>query len=263
MTTQIIPISATNDQNAISDRYTQKRLSWFPVIVFLPWRFLFALLAKSIMVGVLWIRGVPDPWQASYGWWMVYGTLTDIACLVVLFVLTRHEGIRVLDLLGVDRERFGKQIRYFPGYFLAFMVPVILTSVISGLFYGSGFPPQVAAVQVPLWAKIYSVAIWPVIWCFTEDIVYLGYLLPRMEVLTKRTWLAALIVVLFWAGQHLVIPFIPDVRYLISRFLTALVTVGGLTLIFLLWGRRMVPTIGVHWVSDFLSAFLANCLPRG
>ncbi len=59
--------------------------------------------------------------------------------------------------------------------------------------------------------------------------MYLGYLLQRMAVLTKRTCQAALIVVLFWGVQHFVIPFIPDTKYLISRFLTALVTVGGLT----------------------------------
>jgi len=100
-------------------------------------------------------------------------------------------------------------------------------------------------------------------WCFTEDMVYLGYLMPRMEALTKRTWQAALIVVLFWGRQHLAIPFIPDASCLISRFLTALVTAGGLTLIFLRWGRRMVPTISVHWVNDLLSAILANFLAHG
>ncbi len=80
---------------------------------------------------------------------MVYGTLTDIACLAVLGWFTRCEDNRIFDLLGLDRESFSKQIRYFPGYFLAFLVPLVLTFILSGLFYSSQLPPQVAAVHVP------------------------------------------------------------------------------------------------------------------
>ena len=110
---------------------------------------------------------------------------------------------------------------------------------------------------------MYSVVVWPVIWGFTEEVEYLGYLLPRMEVLTKRVWLAGVIVVLFWGIQHFVIPFIPDGKYLISRYIIATVTVGGLTLIFLLWGKRMIPAIIVHYLSDFGTALLVAFLLHG
>jgi membrane protease YdiL (CAAX protease family) len=256
------PVVGINAPQAIARRYSEKRLSWVPVFAFLPARFFLALLAEALTAAFFWLRGVHDPWQASYGWWMVYSTLTDIGCLVLLFWLTRREGIGIFDLLGLDRESFGRQLRSFPIYFLLFLVPVALTFVISGLFYGSQLTPQVAVINVPLWAKLYSVVVWPIIWCFTEDVVYLGYLLPRIEAQTRQVWLAALVVVLFWGVQHFVIPFIPDATYLISRFVTALVTVGGLTMIFTLRGRRMIPAIGVHSVTDILSALLANFLAR-
>jgi membrane protease YdiL (CAAX protease family) len=251
-------VAGLNTPHVIARRYAERSLSWAPVMAFLPARFVLVFLAEAVTAALLWLRGVPDPWQASYGWWMVYGTLTDIGCLVLLTRLTRREAMGIVDLLGLDSERLGKQLRYFPGYLVAFFVPVVLTFVISGLFYGSELPPQVAAIHVPFWAKGYSVVIWPVIWCFTEDVVYVGYLLPRLEARTKQPWFAVCVVVLFWGIQHVVIPFIPDARYLLSRFITALVTVGGLTCIFTLWGRRLVAAIGVHWVADVLAALLAN-----
>lgn len=206
------------------------------------------------------MQGVHNPWQASAGWWTVYGTITDIGCLSVLVWLTRREGIRILDLLGLQRENLRTQLKYAPGYLVAFLPVIALAYLISGLFYGSQLAPQVAAIHLPLWAGIYSVVVWPVMWGFTEEVVYLGYLLPRMEVLSKRVWLAGVIVVLFWGIQHFGIPFIPDGKYLISRYIIASVTVGGLTIIFLLWGRRMIPGIIVDYLSDTGAALLAAFL---
>jgi hypothetical protein len=137
MTNNATTLTSVNALQVIARRYSDKRLSWAPVIAFLPARFFFAFLAETITAGLLWLQGVPDPWQASYGWWMVYGTLTDIGCLALLVWLTRREGIGVFDLLGLDHERLGKQLKTFPGYFGAFLVPVALTFVISGAFYGS------------------------------------------------------------------------------------------------------------------------------
>src|SRR5438067_12434364 len=126
MDDQSLPTIAPNDPNAIRKRFAEKHLSWFPVIAFLPARFFFALLAEAITAGILWVQGVPNPWQASTGWWTVYGTITDIGCLFVLVWLTRREGIRIVGLLGLQRENLGKQLKYAPGYILAFLPVVVL-----------------------------------------------------------------------------------------------------------------------------------------
>lgn len=168
------PLSiAPNDTNEIRKRFSEKHLSWFPIIAFLPARFFFAFLAEAITAGILWVQGVPNPRQASAGWWTVYGTLTDIGCLSVLVWLTRREGIRIVDLLGLQHENLGKQLKYAPGYILAFLPVIALSTLISGLFYGPQLAPQVAVIHLPLWAGIYSVVVWPVIWGFTEEVVYL------------------------------------------------------------------------------------------
>lgn len=87
--------------------------------------------------------------------------------------------------------------------------------------------------------------------------VYLGFLLPRLQAVTDSTWKGAAIVVVFWSAQHLTIPFIPDVTYLVSRMLGVLLITAGLTLTFVLLRRRLLASTAVHWLSDASTAVLA------
>jgi hypothetical protein len=45
-----------------------------------------------------------------------------------------------------------------------------------------------------------------VIWPPTEEITHQGYSLPRLEALTRHTWVAYLIVGFFWTAQHCALP---------------------------------------------------------
>jgi membrane protease YdiL (CAAX protease family) len=96
-----------------------------------------------------------------------------------------------------------------------------------------------------------------VIWVIAEELMYLGYLLPRLEVLFGKTWLAVVLVIFFWGLQHLAIPFIANDTYLVSRVLAAFAATGGMTLVFVLWRRRLIPLIGVHYIADLSTAILA------
>lgn len=118
-------------------------------------------------------------------------------------------------------------------------------------------------IDLPVWATVYSVAVWPLLWAVTEQVFYLGYLLPRLDALTGRTWVAVVIVVAVWGGQHLVIPFIPDATYLISRLLTALVVSLGMTLVFVWLRRRLLTTTLIHWVADAPTALLPLAFALG
>ena len=50
----------------------------------------------------------PKPLQEAGRWWMVSGTLVDLLSLGTLTWLTRLEGIRLVDLFNVRRERLGR-----------------------------------------------------------------------------------------------------------------------------------------------------------
>jgi membrane protease YdiL (CAAX protease family) len=185
----------------------------------------------------------------------VYGTFTDACCLILLVLLLRREGLRLRDSFGVTRANRWQQLRAAPMYLLAILPAVAASSLITLPFYGPGaVPPQVASLQLPPWAAAYSIAIWPIVWAFTEELVYLGFILPRLEVAFGNKWVAAAVTVFFWTTQHLAIPFIADPAYLVSRWLGALMITAAMTVTFLLLRRRLLAATVVHWFSDAATA---------
>jgi membrane protease YdiL (CAAX protease family) len=251
-----------NEPGAIADRYARLRLPWWPVLLFLPARTVLSYVSEAITAGVFWLGGSSAPWRESTGWWMVYGTLTDLGCLALLVWLTRRERLRIRELLGLSRAGLLRQLRSGFWYVLAFVPVIAVSSLVARLFYGDQMVPQVSAIHTPAWASFYSIAIWPIIWGFTEELVYLGYLLPRLQAWTGKTLLSGVIVVAMWGLQHSVIPFIADQRYQAGRVLGALIVVGGMTAIFMLGRRRLISAMTVHYVADFGAAISALALPR-
>jgi len=241
---------------SIKTLYSESGLSWWPVILFLPARLIFAFLSQYLAAGLFAIRGSANAWQEATAWWPIYSTITDILCLLALVWLTRREGKKIIDLIGVKGKDILKQLAWTPVYLLAVAPTAILASVITQAFYGNALPPMIAVVDLPPMGALYSILVWPIIWVITEELVYLGYLLPRMEVLSGKTWKAVLIVIFFWGFQHLAMPFIPDEKYLISRVLAATAAIIGFPIVFVLWRRRLIPLIGVHFIADLVTAFL-------
>lgn len=164
-----------NTPDALRILFSDRNLSWWPVLLFLPARAVLSFLSQTTTAWILWSTGDVTPWESSRGWWTVYGTLTDAGCLLLLVLLLRREGLRLRDVFGLTRINLGPQLRAIP-----------------------------------------------------EGMVYLGFLTPRLQSVTNSTWKGAAIVVVFWSSQHLVIPFIPDGTYLVSRLLGALLITSGL-----------------------------------
>lgn len=254
-------IALSDSPSSISARYVASGLSWWPVLLVLPARLVFAFLAQGAVAAPVALLGAPDPWQEAAAWWPVYSTITDILCLLLLVWLMRREGMRLVDLFGVRGRAAAKQLAWTPAYLLAVAPAAALASVVTQFFYGAALPPMVAIVDLPLLGALYSVLVWPVIWVIAEELLYQGYLLPRIEALTGKTWVAVLVVTFFWGLQHLAIPFIADQTYLVSRVLAAWVATGGMTLVFVLWRRRLVAMIGVHYIFDLSTGFLVGVLP--
>ncbi len=124
--------------------------------------------------------------------------------------------------------------------------------VAQRMFYGSQPNPSVYILHahaLPLWATIYSLTIWWVVNSVTEEATYQAYVLPRLQVLTGRTWKAVVIVGFFFALQHCAMGFVPDWKSLACRFLGFLP--GCLVMMFLyLRTRRLAPLIIAHWPMD-------------
>ncbi len=136
-------------------------------------------------------------------------------------------------------------------------------SLIQRPFYPTGLPPMITIVRVPRWALAYGIVVWPTLWVTTEELVYLGYALPRLEAHLGSTTLAAAVVVFCWGPvQHPALPALPDRRYLAYRALTTVPPLATQTALYLWNGRRLPPLILGHWVADVGTAISVAIQPQ-
>lgn len=236
------------------------RITWtWPVIMVFA-RLVLAVLAQALVAGLYMLQGHPTPWQAAAPWWIVYGTLIDIGCLVLLACLARREGIRLYDLISFQRQHLGRDLLLGMGFVVLFIILAIGGGIIFGpLIYGATPAPAIM-VPLPLWGALYSLLVWPILWAIAEEMTYQGYSLPRLEVLSGRKWLAVIIVGFGWAVQHSALPLMSDWRWAVYRFGSSLL-IGIVLPIVYLRIRRLLPFIIAHWAANFVSVLMAVVLP--
>ncbi len=224
-------------------------------------RLVLALVAQGLVTVVLLLRRNPDPWSAAGPWWTVAGTLIDIGCLVLLSALTRREGIRLVDLIGVERHQLGRDVLLS----LALTLIDVAVGAVGGTLttltlYGSPEAPRVLMGGLPIWAVVYSVLIWPVVWGVAEEMTYQGYVLPRIEARVGRVWMAVLIVAAGFGLQHIALPAIADWRFMLWRFVPGLL-LGLVHAALYLRVRRLLPFIIAHWAANAISVLTLAVLP--
>jgi membrane protease YdiL (CAAX protease family) len=249
-----------NSFTQIEQRVAGGRLSFTGPLVLAALRpMLFFTVQGLLALGYFAIHR-PGAWHEAGRWWTVYGTVVDIGCLIGLRIFTRKEGIRMRDLIGPLRLRGGRDVFLGLGIFLLVFPCIVGGSMLAQrLLYGSlETATSVYLTQLhalPLWAFVYSVTVWWVISSPTEEAIYQGYALPRLRALTGRTWIAMAVVGFWFAAQHALLPFVPDAKYLLFRFLQFVPAVLILMIIYLRT-RRLGPLILAHWCMDILGAIM-------
>jgi membrane protease YdiL (CAAX protease family) len=240
-----------NSTTEIEKRVAAGKITWAGPIIMLVARSVFAVICQALVAAIFY-SGSADAWNEAGHWWTVYGTVIDAGCLVLLFWLTRREGIRFLDLGNYSRERWKRDVLIGLGLFvpmlLLFAAPI---QILETVLYGGSVPRP----TLPMVGTLYSLIIWPVIWAFAEGNTYLGYSLPRLEALTGRKWLAVVVVGVFWALQHVFLPLRLEWQWLVSHF--AGYVLGGIVycLLYLRW-RRLLPMHVSHWAHDLVGVLV-------
>ena len=249
-----------NSKIKLQERLRAGRITWkWPLMIVFA-RLIFAVLAQALVAGLYLIQGHATPWQAAAPWWIVYGTLIDIGCFILLARLVHREGIRLVDLISFQRQRFGRDLLTGVGFIVLYLLLAVAGGILFGaLVYGADPTPAVM-VPLPLWGTLFSLFVWPLIWAFAEEMTYQGYALPRLELLTGRGWLAILIVSFGWAIQHSAMPLMSDWRWALFRFGSSLLLALILPIIYLRT-RRLLPFIIAHWAANFASVLMTVVLP--
>ena len=249
-----------NSHAAISRRVGSEQLTWLGPLLVVTGRTVFAIVAQAVVAGLFVLRRHPSPWSAAAPWWSVYGTLADLGCLALLVHFAGKEGLRLRDLVGRIRWRWG--IDLLLGLMILVVAGVcfaVVAKPVSLFAFGTPqpymYPGLLAGRVLPTWAVVYSFSIFLLIWSPTEEITYQGYALPRICALSKRWWVAVLIVSFWWAFQHSFIPLIFDWRYIAWRFLAFWLAMMALNLLYLRV-RRLPPFILAHWTLDILALLI-------
>jgi uncharacterized protein len=249
-----------NSQAEIEKRVALGQISWAGPVLLVTGRTLLAVLAQAIVASIYLLRHNPSPWRAAAPWWTIYGTLVDIGCLAMMAWFARGEGIRLRDLVGKIRLRWGRDLCVGIGWFLV-IFPFFMFGAPLGskLIYGSTqpnlYPGLLTGRVLPLAAVIYSLAMWWIIWSPTEEMTYQAYALPRIWALSGRRWVAIPVVAFWWTLQHSFFPLILDWHYMAWRFFAFLPGVVMFIVVYLLT-RRLPPLIVAHWPMDLLAVLI-------
>jgi membrane protease YdiL (CAAX protease family) len=250
-----------NRPQAIALHVRAGQCSWGPVLCLLVSRTTLAFLVQACLALIFFLHGNAAPWQATIPYWSVYGTVIDLGCLLLMAHFLRREGLRLRDLVGTSPVSLLSDVLLGLGLFMLLFPTFIMGgTILSNLLVYEKLQPVIGSGlltlrQLPGWAAAYSLLVWWVIWSPTEELTYNGYVLPRLEQITGRPWLA-LVLVSFWlAFQHCLFPLMLDWKYVLWRFLVFL----PVSIIFpLLYRRlrRLRPLIFTQWPMDFLAALL-------
>lgn len=254
------PAIPSNSKAAIRQRNNAGLIGWRWPVAILFMRLLLAVALQALLAAWFTSQGHSNPWQAAAPWWIVYSTIIDIGCLGLLLWLTKREGIGLLDLIGFQWKFVWRDIFIAVGFIIVIGVLAFASAefVVGPMVYGEDSPPLPMG-PLPLWAALYALLVWPVVWAIAEDMTYLGYALPRLEAVLGKTWLALLLVNFGWALQHVALPII-DMQWALYRLLQTVVIGVIWTLAYLVL-RRLLPFHLSHWAFNFMAVLFLVVLP--
>ena len=253
-------IAAPNSNKALVDRRAAGALTWPGPALLLVARSVFAVAAQGLIAMVYTVSGSPAPWRDAGAWLPVYGTLIDAGCLGLLWWFARRESLTLIDLIGFDRTRLGRDVLLG----LA-LIPPSLLFIFGGnlgsslLVYGTLDAPRIFE-PLPLLAALYATLVFPLVWGLTEQTTYNGYVLPRLRVLSGSTAPAVAIVALVWSFQHVVTPLTFDPEFMVYRLLSPVPHSIFVILVYLRI-RRIVPLATAHALMDGTAAFVGSLWP--
>jgi hypothetical protein len=212
---------------------------------------------QLLVAGLLVLVGAAAAGQAlneAAGWWMVYGGLVDLGTLGVIFWLLGRDGGTYRGLLGPPTSAW--QVALGALGVLAASVPAVAFSAeLTSAVYGDALAPLFAVVDLPPWASVVGVLVVPLLAELAEPVAYLGVVLPRLEQRLGRSWLAALIVVAVWAGEHALYPLLVsggglDLGFAAYRVGSVLPFLAAWTAAYYALGRRLLPVMAARWVFN-------------
>lgn len=179
---------------------------------------LFAGIQSLFALG-FYISGAPQPWEAGANWWLSGATLANMIGIVLLIGVFRAEGKNYWNVFQIRKENIRGDILIVLGLIL-----------IGGLL---GYPPNPILAKaffgdiqlalpllirpIPFGAAYASILLFPITQGLVELPTYFGYVMPRLESQGMRRWFAIAVPVMILSLQHIALPLLFDLRFILWR----------------------------------------------
>ena len=228
-----------------------------------PWLVLFSRLALFILFQALFalgfrLAGYTDAWDHSAHWWPLIVTVTNVLSIALMARLLHQEGQRYRDLFRLNNGNILRDALTVLGLFLiGGPLSYFPNPILAKAFWGDAQVVLPMLVRpLPLWAAYASVVLFPLTQGLAELATYFGYTMPRLESQGLRPWLAVTLPALVLSLQHIAVPLLFDLRFILWRglmFLPFAFFVG----VVLHWRPRLLPYFAIiHVLMDLSFAVM-------
>jgi membrane protease YdiL (CAAX protease family) len=203
-----------------------------------------------VITGVLASAGDEQPLQAAIVWWPFQAILANIVTFFILKYWFRAEGERFWDLFYVNKGEATKHLKQFGWILLVgFTLGGIPLYLFSYLLLGSIIPPTTMFQAMPLWAAVISLVIFPLTNALVETPTYIGYSFTRLRQRFNNVWMAASLAGFALALQHIAMPIVFDVPFMLWRLLSFIPLAVALGFIYNRT-KNLLPIVIVHFIMD-------------
>lgn len=222
---------------------------------------LFSRVALFILFQFLLFAGfkmanVSSPWEQSANWWTLNVSAANLVCMLLLHTLLKREGKKFRDFFEFKKGEIIKNYLVMSGILLLCMPVAYLPNILLGNMLFGDYMKAVNMVYrpMPVWAAWLQCFIFPLTMPLGELTLYFGYVMPRLQIITKKKWLALTLPVLMLAFQHAALPLLFDTSFVLWRLLM-FVPFALLIGLLIWWKPKLLPYLLVgHILIDIMNA---------
>lgn len=210
------------------------------------------ILIQSLFALGYWLAGSTNAWDHSADWWPIVVTLTNVISVALMSRLLRQEGQRYRNLFRFQKGIVVQDILTVLGLFLiGGPLSYFPNPLLSEALWGDSAAVLPLLVRpLPLWAAYTGMFLFPLTQGLAELASYFGYAMPRLESQGMRPWLVVALPSLALSLQHIAVPLLFDLRFLLWRGLMFL-PFAFFAGIVLHWRPRLLPYLAiVHVLMD-------------
>jgi hypothetical protein len=210
-------------------------------ILLLPSRLILFGVFQVIIAAVIWLAGGAFGLQAAAIYWPFAAIGANCVTVILLWRVLLLEGLSLRDIYRLAKGTVGRDVvAAVVVFILAAFLAVFPNMILGNVLFGNAdrVTPIMFGRMAPAVALL-TIA-FPITIAFAELPLYLGYIVPRLAVLTKRKVTAAVIAASFLSLQHCTLPLILDFRFILWRFGMFLPLSLLLALAFI-WRPRLLP----------------------